>query len=134
MRYLLVVSMTGLGAALSGCNAEPTACADVLTALTASVVNATGRPLSGLRVTDTVPRTGAVLHVSAGSAADTLPANGIATVPIFRDDLRDVLAAGGEEVIAAVTADGHSGAGRYRLAFDGCFVRKLSGPDTLVVP
>ena len=125
MRYLLVVSMTGLGAALSGCNAEPTACADVLTALTASVVNATGRPLSGLRVTDTVPRTGAVLHVSAGSAADT---------PIFRDDLRDVLAAGGEEVIAAVTADGHSGAGRYRLAFDGCFVRKLSGPDTLVVP
>jgi len=134
MRYLPRFSMTGLCAALCGCNTEPTACADVLTAVTTSVVNGTGRPLAGLSVTDTVSRTGAVLHVSAGSPADTLPTNGIGRVPIFRDDLRSALGPTGDEVVAVVTAEGHSGSGRYRLAFDGCVVRKVAGPDTLVVP
>jgi hypothetical protein len=133
MRPLPVLLMTSLCASLSGCSTEPHACASVITAVTASIVNATGQPLSGLSVTDTVPRTGEVLHVSSGSPADTLSPNGIRRLPIFKDTFKGALAPAGDEVIVVVTADGRSTSGRYQFAFDGCFVQKLAGPDTLLV-
>jgi hypothetical protein len=133
VRSLPVLLMTSLCASLSGCSTEPRSCASVITAVTASIVNATSQPLSGLSVTDTVSRTGAVLQVSSGSPADTLSPNGVRRLPIFKDTFKEALAPAGDEVIVVVTADGRSAIGRYRFAFDGCFVQKLAGPDTLLV-
>jgi hypothetical protein len=53
--------------------------------------------------------------VLTGSLADTLAANEIRLAPIFPNASRDGLS------------------NRYRLAFDGCFVQKIVGPDTVVV-
>ena len=68
-----------------------------------------------------------------GSLADTLAANEIRLAPIFPNASRGGLAPGGDDVIVVVTTDRRSVSNRYRLAFDGCFVQKLVGPDTLVV-
>lgn len=124
-----LVLMAGLCAAPGGCGNGPLACTAVFTAVAATVVDAAGQPLSGVTVTDTVRRTGAVLDVTAGS-----PPAGSGAVIIFSDAfLQEVLPAG-DEVIVVAAVSGRSGSGTYRFGSDGCHVRKLAGPDTLVVP
>ena len=130
-----LIAVTGLCAALSGCGTEPPFCTAVLEAIATTVDNGAAQPLNGLTVTDTVRRTGAVLHVVAGSGvADTLPANSSASVVIFSDDFLQAVLPTGDEVIVVVAAGGRTGSGNYRFGSDGCHVRKLAGPDTLVVP
>jgi hypothetical protein len=133
MRGFLLLCLAGIVAFLGGCSTEePRVCAQMLELTTANVANRTGQPLTGLSVTDTVHRTGAVLHVLAGSA-DTLPVDSTRVVPIFPDSLRGTLRMGGDDVMVVVTADGRLASSVYRLAFDGCFVQRLAGPDTLVI-
>jgi hypothetical protein len=134
MHSYRLVSLMSLAPAMTGCGTDPFVCSDELVALTAAVVHGTGQPLTGLSVTDTVLRTGAVLEVTAGLPPSDLPAAGLPVTMIFSDEFREAILAVGDEVIVVVTAGGHSGSGRYQFGSDGCHVQKLAGPDTLVVP
>jgi hypothetical protein len=129
-----LIAVTGLCAALTGCGTEPPVCTAVFEAIAATVVNGAAQPLNGLTVTDTVRRTGAVLQVSAGSVADTLPANSIGRVVIFSDAFLQAVLPTGDEVIVVAAAGGRHISGPYRFGSDGCHVQKLAGADTLVVP
>ena len=132
MRGFLLLCLVGTLTFVGGCSTEePRACAQLLELVAANVANHSGQPLIGLSVTDTVHRTRAVLPVLIGSA-DTLPVDSTRVVPIFPDSLRSTLAPFGDDVIVVVSANGRSASAVYRLAFDGCFVQKLAGPDTLV--
>jgi len=55
-------------------------------------------------------------------------------VTIFSDGFLQAIRASGDEVIVVATAAGRSGSADYRFGSDGCHVRKLAGPDTLVIP
>ena len=127
-RFRPVLTLS-LCAALSGCSTDPLVCTAVFATITASVVDGAGQPLSGVGVTDTVRRTGAVLDVTGSS-----PPIGLGTVAIFSDAFLQAVAPAGDEVIVVATAGGRSGSANYRFGSDGCHVRKLAGPDTLVVP
>lgn len=133
VHYFRLVWTVSICAALSGCGTEPVVCTDEFVVLTATLVNGSGQTISGVSVTDTVVRTGAVLEVMAGSPAIDLPPDGIAAIGIFSDAFIQRVLPFGEDVVVAVTADGASGSGRYRFGTDGCHVQKLAGPDTLVV-
>jgi len=132
MRYLLLLFLASGLPLAAGCSTEPTVCPSVLALVTTNLANQTGQPLTGLSVRDTVRRTGAVLPVFANSSA-LLPVDSTRLVPIFPDTLGGTLAAAGDEVIVVITADGRLASGVYRLAFNGCFVQRLAGPDTLVL-
>ena len=132
MRKILFLTLASSLVLVMGCSTEPHACAAVLTIVTANVTNRTGQSLADLSVTDTLRRIGAVLHILT-SFPDTLPADSTRVVPIFPDTLSGLLEAAGDDVIVAVTADDRSASAVYRLGFDGCFVQKLAGPDTLVM-
>jgi hypothetical protein len=86
-----LASMAGLCAALSGCGTEPHACTAVFVAVTATIVNAAGQPLSGVSITDTVRRTGAVLDLTAGS-----PSTSPGIVTIFSDAFLQAVAPAGD--------------------------------------
>jgi hypothetical protein len=133
MYYFRLVWTVSLCAALSGCGTEPVFYPDEVVVLTATVVNGVGQPLAGLSVTDTVSRTGEILHVSAGSPSTDLPADGSQATTIFSDAFIQAIMPTGDDVVVAVTAGGHSGSGRYRFGANGCHVQRLAGPDTLVV-
>lgn len=117
---------------LTGCGTEPRVCAEALQALTVPLLNRTDHSLRDFQVTDTVRRTGAVLHLTP-TTASALSAQEVGQVTIFTNALRDELSLAGDEVTVVVAADSHAVAGEFRLASDGCFVRRLAGPSTLVV-
>jgi hypothetical protein len=127
-----VLLLAGTLPFLGGCSTEEPICAQMLELPATYLTNHTGEALIGLSVTDTVHRTGAVLHVVAGSP-DTLSVDSTRVVPIFPDSLRGTLRKGGDDVVVVVSADGRSASAVYRLSFDGCFVHRLAGPDTLVI-
>ena len=133
MRGRLLLCLGGTLAFLGGCGTqEPIACAQLLELVVGKVANRSGQPLIGLSVTDTVHRTGAVLHILSGSP-DTLAVDSTRVVPIFPDSLRGTLAPFGDDVTVVVTADARLASAVYRFAFDGCFIQTLAGPDTLVI-
>lgn len=113
---------------LSGCGTDPIVCTASFETITAVAVDGAGQPLSDVTVTDTVRRTGAVLNVTANT-----PSIGPG-VTIFSDGFLQTVRASGDEVIVVATAAGRSGSADYRFGSDGCHVRKLAGPDTLVIP
>jgi hypothetical protein len=129
MPGLRLLAAIGLCAAVSGCGTDALVCTAVFVAIPATVVNGAGQALSGVSVTDTVRRTGAVLNVTNGSSS---PSPG--TVIIFSDVFLSAITPLGDDVIVVATAGGHAGNATYRFGSDGCHVRKLAGPDTLVVP
>lgn len=121
---------TSLCAALSGCSTDavPLVCTTVFVTIPATVVNGAGQPIGGVSVVDTVLRTGAVLDATGGASTS------LGTVIIFSDAFLNAVAPAGDDVIVVATANGHTGSANYRFGSDGCHVRKLAGPDTLVVP
>jgi hypothetical protein len=131
MRYLVLLALPYALPFTLGCSTEPLVCATILHTETAYLANSTGQPLAGISVTDTVRRTGAVLHLSAG--LDTLPADSTRVIPVFPDTLSAELAPRGDDVVVVVTADNHVTSGVYRFFFNGCSVERLAGPDTLIL-
>lgn len=134
MRNVRLIATALLGAALSGCSAEPLVCTADFAFLTATVVNGADQPITSPAVTDTILRTGAVLHVTAGSPAQTVPAHGAGSVTIFSDAFLNAVEPAGDDVSVVVATGSRAASARYRFGSDGCHVRKLAGPDTLVVP
>jgi hypothetical protein len=102
-------------------------------ALTAAVVNHTGQAFASLNVRDTVLRTGTILDVTAEHPSGDLPVAGAATVIVFSDAFTTAIRSSGDSVAVALTVGPYSTSARYSFGTDGCHVRKLAGPDTLVV-
>ena len=131
-RYLRV--STGLAttiAVLAACDTTaPTACTSVLLAVTVTVVDTLGAPVSDATVTSTLVRTGEALVPTSLA----LLTGG--TYIIVDDGSRVKLRASGDTV--AVTAQrgaSPSIAATYFIDVPGgCHVHKVSGPDTLSVP
>jgi hypothetical protein len=132
MAYAWLIRLVGVASAVSGCGTDPTVCTGEFVAVTAAVVNRTGQALAGLRVHDTVVRTGAIIHITPTPLGD-LPAEGPSAVPIFTDEFKDAIRPGGDVVSVVVSAGERSANARYEFGTDGCHVQKLEGPDTLVV-
>jgi len=118
----------GCCAASSGCGTGPSACTASFAMVTAAVVDGSGQALSDVSVTDTVRRTGTVLEVT-----QTPPPFDPGTAVIFSDAFLSAVFPAGDDVSVVATAAGRSGSAQYRFGSDGCHVRKLAGPDTLVV-
>jgi hypothetical protein len=131
MGYRLIY-LVGLAVGVGGCGTDPVSCTDEFVAVTAAV-NGTGQALTDLRVHDTVIRTGAIIDITAQTPAGDLPAEGLATVPIFTDAFRNEIRPTGDAVSVVVSAGARSASARYEFGTDGCHVQKLEGPDTLVL-
>jgi hypothetical protein len=119
--------MLGFCAALSGCDTSPSVCTASFAMITATVVDGTGQALSEVSVTDTVRRTGAVLDVT-----QDIPPLDPGTAVIFSDAFLSAIRPAGDDVTVVATAEAGVGSAQYRFGSDGCHVRKLAGPDTLV--
>jgi hypothetical protein len=128
-----LICLVGVGGGVSGCGTDPVVCTDEFVAVTAAVVNGTGQALTGLRVHDTVVRTGAIVDITAQTPPGDLPAEGLPAVPIFTDAFKNAIRPAGDAVSVVVSAGDHSASARYEFGTDGCHVQKLAGPDTLVV-
>lgn len=116
---------------LAGCTSEGAAgiCTASFAFVPLTVRDASGNPVAGLSIADTVIRTqhGFLVSQSLG-----LPAG---TYVILDDGLRNQIRASGE----VVQVSGFNGGTRFSATFTfdapgGCHVRKISGPDTVIVP
>jgi len=118
-------------AVLAACDTTaPTACTAVFVAMTVTVVDTRGAPVSDATVTSTLVRTGEILLPTWLG----LP-TGDAYI-IVDDGSRDRLRASGDTV--AVTAQRDADPSIAAMYFidvpGGCHVHKVTGPDTLTVP
>lgn len=127
-RTRLILAL-GLCPLLSECGTDPAVCTASWAMVAATVVDGAGQLLEDVSVTDTVRRTGVVLDVTS-----TNPSVELEGVLIFSDAFLRTVKPSGDEVIVVATAAGRSGSADFRFGSDGCHVRKLAGPDTLVIP
>lgn len=102
-------------------------CTTIFAYVTVVAVDAGGQPVSGLAVTDTVVRTGHGFAISQDAA---FPAG---TVDIFSDNLLGEVRQSGDAVRVIGTAAGTGFNAIYTFGSDGCHVRKIAGPDTVIV-
>lgn len=116
---------------LAACKNEGAAavCTASFAFIPVTVRDSSGNPVAGLSIADTVIRTqqGFLVPQSFGFAAGTYV--------VLDDGFRDRLRPTGE----SVQVSGFNGVTRFTATFTfdvpgGCHVRKLSGPDTIVVP
>ena len=122
--------MLALAALAGACGSQSgggRVCTDLFAFITAIAVDTSGKPVTGLAVSDTVTRTGHGFDVAQQAYGPD------GTVTIFSDsNLGDVRESGD-----AVRVTGIVGAARFAADYvfgsDGCHVRKVSGPDTVVV-
>jgi hypothetical protein len=127
-QVLATIAMLG---ALPACKNEGAAaiCTASFAFVPLTVRDSSGNPVAGLSIADTVIRTqqGFLVPQSFGFAAGTYV--------VLDDGFRDHLRPTGE----SVQVSGFNSATRFTATFTfdvpgGCHVRKLSGPDTVVVP
>jgi len=128
MRWWQALVPLSLGSLVSGCNTEPGVCTRDFRTITAAVVDGAGQPRNDVTAVDTVRRTGAVLDVTAIS-----PSIAPGFVVVFSDAFLQAVARSGDQVIVVATSGDQSSQATYLFGSDGCHVRKLAGPDTLVV-
>jgi hypothetical protein len=127
-RFLAAITTLG---ALSGCKSDGAAgvCTASFAFIPVIVLDSSANPVTGLSIADTVLRTQnnflvpQTLGLSAG------------TYVILDDGFRTHIRTSGE----SVQVTGFNGATRFSATFTfdvpgGCHVRKLSGPDTVIVP
>ena len=90
------------------------------------VVDANGVAVSATwTVTDTVLRTGNALTIQQ----QTYPAG---TATVFSDNNLNDVQQSGDSVRVAGSGGGKAFGGTYRFGSDGCHIRKIAGPDTVV--
>ena len=126
-----IVAIVATLGALSACKTEgPVAiCTANFAFVPVTVRDSSGNPVAGLSIADTVIRT---QHSFLVPQSLELPAG---TYVILDDGFRDQIRPSGE----SVRVSGFNGGTRFSATFtfdvsDGCHVRKLAGPDTIVVP
>ena len=115
---------------LLGCGDQPTYCTELFAMLRVTVLTQGGAPVSGLTISATTLRSG---------QSFTVPQQSVGGEPgayvVFDDNLRDRIPASGD----SVRVTGSDIAPRFTEYFvidvpGGCHVRKVSGPDTIMVP
>lgn len=131
MRTLPLFSL--MLAPLIGCGdqAAPGVCTALFAAIPVMVQTQGGAPVTGLTITATNVRTGQSFGVSQSLGGG----NGPGTYVVFDDNLRDRVRTSGD----SVRVTGSDSALRFTEYFvidvpGGCHVRKVLGPDTVVVP
>jgi hypothetical protein len=132
MYYFRSVTAVGICIALSGCGTEPLICTQELVGVSVAVINGAGQPLDALSVTDTVKRTGAVLHMTSALAPPEVPIEGGHAI-VFSDDFIEEVRRGGDDVVVVMTAGGRVTSSVFRFGSNGCHVQKIAGPDSLVI-
>lgn len=125
-------------ALLGGCSGQSPGSGQVCTALfayvTTTVVDSTGQPVNDLAIRDSVLRTGHAFDVANQSLALTTPGSYV----ILSDNDLDSVRATGDSVrvsgssVNAGPAPSPGFSVTYVLGSDGCHVKKLAGPDTVV--
>jgi hypothetical protein len=124
------VVLAGLASlVVGGCiqQTSPVVCTALFAYVTAAVRDSGGSPVTGLIITDTVRRTGLAFTVQQSLS----PAPG--TYVVFDDNSVTRIRSGGDSVRVA----GTNGTAGFVADFlfdapNGCHVRKVSGPDTVV--
>ena len=124
MRTLLLLA---LALALGACdNATQYACTDEFRTIAVEVVNASGRPVSGLTAQSVLERNGQPL----ADASDALPdEDGLYAVASDAD--LDALSIDGERVVFTATGDRIIAQATYVIADDGCHVTREDGPTEI---
>lgn len=126
MRRWLLASVLALAACGDGDGAR--VCTASFAFITSVAVDGAGLPVSNLVVTDTVVRTGKGFDVAQNGFF-----NAAGVFVVFSDSyLADVHEAG-DAVRVSGTSGGKGFSATYEFGSDGCHVRKVSGPDTVVV-
>ena len=127
--HLLLLSL--LLAPLIGCDDQPAqgVCTALFAAISVTVQTQGGAPVTGLSITATNLRTGQSFGVPQSLGT------GPGTYVVFDDNLRDRVRVSGD----SVRVIGSDSAPRFTGYFvidvpEGCHVRKVAGPDTVVVP
>jgi len=114
---------------VAGCNREfGSVCTASFAFISAVALDDANQPVSGLVVRDSVIRTVQGFAVSQVG----LP-GGSGTFTIFSDNYLASVREGGDSVVATGTAAGKSFSAVYEFGSDGCHVRKIAGPDTVVL-
>jgi hypothetical protein len=126
----ILATFATLGA-LTACRSEdaPAICTASFAFVPVIVQDSSGNPLTGLSIANTVIRTQQSFLVPQSLG---LPAG---IYVILDDGFRNQIGNSGE----SVQVSGFNGATRFTATFtfdvpSGCHVRKLSGPDTIIVP
>jgi len=126
----MLTSIAALGS-LSACKSEGAAgiCTASFAFVPVTVRDSSGNPVIGLSIADTVIRT---QHSFLVPQALGLPAG---TYVILDDGFRSQIRASGE----SIQVSGFNGATKFTATFTfdvpgGCHVRKVSGPDSIIVP
>ena len=102
-------------------------CTDLFAYITTIAVDSAGQPVPGpFTVRDSVQRTGAVFTI-AGVGLDT---PGLVTV--FSDTQLDAVRQSGDAVTMTGSGSGKSFGAVFSFGSDGCHVRRIAGPDTVV--
>jgi hypothetical protein len=104
------------------------ACTDLFAFITATAINGSGQPVSNLAIRDSVIRTATGFDISQEGTL-----NSAGTIVVFSDSYLANVRESGEPVLVSGTGAGLGFAAGYQFGTDGCHVRKISGPDTVVV-
>lgn len=105
-----------------------TVCTALFAYVTATAVDASGQAVANLAIRDTVVRTGTGFDIPQDGF---LGAAG--TIVVFSDSYAADVRESGDGVRVTGTAAGKSFSAMYQFGTDGCHVRKLAGPDTVIV-
>ncbi len=103
-------------------------CTANFASVTATAVDASGQPVSNLAITDTVVRTGDGFDVQQNGFF-----NAAGVLVVFSDNYIGHVRGSGDSVRVTGTGAAKSFTATYQFGTDGCHVRKISGPDTVVV-
>lgn len=96
--------------------------------LTAIAVDSTGAPVAGLLVSDSVLRTGKRFDIGQLNGMGTA-----GTMVIWDDNHLTSVRQSGDSVRVTGSTTTRGFDATFEFGSDGCHVRKLSGPDTVVV-
>ncbi len=124
-RILLGIASVSVG----GCGTTTeTVCTAQFVAVTVVVSSPTGEPVTGANLVVTVTRTGQQLTPQGLILYTT------GTYPLIDDGSRQAIRQSGEELRARISKGGTSVEAVFRVDVPGgCHVRKIAGPDTVVL-
>lgn len=103
-------------------------CTAIFAYVTATAVDGSGQPVSNLAISDTVVRAGAGFDVQQNGYF-----NAAGIIVVFSDSYAANVRESGDSVRVTGTGAGKGFSVMYQFGTDGCHVRKISGPDTVVV-
>lgn len=120
-----------IAAAISACSGpdQRSVCSASFAYLTVHAIDGAGQPVTDLAIRDSVRRTHRAFDEDEQSLAQFVPG----TAVIFTDSNIGAVRETGDSVQVTGVAGGAGFSAGYVFGSDGCHVRKIAGPDTVVV-